>query len=110
MSEFSDKIKDQLEKANEQFEKVLTAGRGLLVKVREESDKQYKELVQLGETKGEENLLDEYKSFVTESIKAEQLKLASVGLFTKVKSDGESFFNELVELGKSDSDKEAPAS
>lgn len=110
MSDITDKVKEQVEKANGNFSEIITAGRGLLVKLKDESNKQYKELVQLGEktTEEEDSLFKDFLEMFESPFKdvkgtTSAWKFASLGLLLKMKSDGQAFYNELVELGKTDS-------
>ena len=60
MSEFSDRVKTQLEQFNASVDQVINAYRGLYVKIKEESNKQFDELVKTGEAqlKAEESFLE----------------------------------------------------
>jgi polyhydroxyalkanoate synthesis regulator phasin len=113
MSEITDRVKEQLEQFNSTIDQLVTASRGLYVKVREESNKQFKELVSAGEATDAETLLKEIRTGVTSPFEdykgsLEQIKHASRGLIVKARESGEKVFNELVELGQSK--KEAAAS
>lgn len=106
MSEINDKIKEQVEKFNDTIEQVVKAGKGLAVKIKEESNKQYSELVELGEKteESEEKLIKQFREFLETTLKdykgsSKKVTLASKGLATRVKDNSENFFNELVELG-----------
>lgn len=106
MTEITDRVKEQLETFNSTIEQLVSASRGLYVKVREESNKQFKELVATGETKDTDTLLQELRSDVTgpfEDVKGSlgQLKNASVGLILRARESGDKYFSELVELGQS---------
>lgn len=99
MSDLSDKVKDQVEQ-------LVKASRGLAIKLKEESNKQYQELVELGEKSqdDEDKLVIQFRKFLEESFKdikgsSKQVRLASLGLATRVRDNSESIFNELVELG-----------
>ncbi|HAG93487.1 MAG: hypothetical protein CMK83_02625 [Pseudomonadales bacterium] len=112
MSEFSDRVKTQLEQFNASVDQVINAYRGLYVKIKEESNKQFDELVKTGEAqlKAEESFLEQLKKDVTapfDDVKSslDQLKNASVGLVIKARNSGESYFEELVELGHSKVDE-----
>ena len=113
MTEITDRVKEQLETFNSTIEQLVNASRGLYVKVREESNKQFKELVATGETKDTDTLLQELRSDVTgpfEDVKGSlgQLKNASVGLILRARESGDKYFSELVELGQSKTET-APA-
>ena len=113
MTEITDRVKEQLETFNSTIEQLVNASRGLYVKVREESNKQFKELVATGETKDTDTLLQELRSDVTgpfEDVKGSlgQLKNASVGLILRARESGDKYFSELVELGQSKAEA-APA-
>lgn len=108
MSEFADRIKGQLEQFNNSIDQIINASRGLYLKIREEGNKQFDELVKTGEAQqtSEESLLNQLKKDIAtpfEDVKSslDQLKHASVGLVVKARDAGEQYFNELVELGTS---------
>ena len=108
MSEFSDRVKTQMEQFNSSVEQFINASRGLYVKIKEESNKQFDELVKAGEAQlqAEESFLEQLKKDIVtpfEDVKStlDQLKNASVGLVVKARNSGESYFDELVELGNS---------
>ena len=106
MSEFSDRVKEQLELFNSSIDQVINASRGLYIKIREESNKQFDELVKTGEAQktADDSLLDQLRKDIThpfEDVKGslEQIKSASLGLVFKAREAGEQYFNELVKLG-----------
>jgi transcriptional regulator of heat shock response len=108
MSEFSDRVKAQMDQFNSSVEQFLNASRGLYVKIKEESNKQVDELVKAGEAQlqAEESFLEQLKKDIAtpfEDVKStlDQLKNASVGLVVKARKGGENYFDELVELGNS---------
>lgn len=108
MSEFSDRVKAQMDQFNSSVEQFFNASRGLYVKIKEESNKQFDELVKAGEAQlqAEESFLEQLKKDIVtpfEDVKStlDQLKNASVGLVVKARNSGESYFDELVELGNS---------
>ena len=108
MSEFSDRVKAQMDQFNSSVEQFLNASRGLYVKIKEESNKQFDELVKAGEAQlqAEESFLEQLKKDLAtpfEDVKStlDQLKNASVGLVVKARKGGENYFDELVELGNS---------
>ncbi|MEE2731551.1 MAG: hypothetical protein VYA55_12085 [Pseudomonadota bacterium] len=108
MSEFSDRVKAQMDQFNSSVEQFINASRGLYVKIKEESNKQFDELVKAGEAQlqAEESFLDQLKKDIVtpfEDVKStlDQLKNASVGLVVKARNNGETYFDELVELGNS---------
>lgn len=110
MTEITDRVKEQLDQFNGGIEQLVNASRGLYVKIREEGNKQFKELVTAGEGQSTEALLQELRNGVTspfEDVKGslEQLKSASLGLIAKARESGDKYFSELVELGS----KQAPA-
>ena len=107
MSDINETITDTLEQ-------IKKASLGLAVKVREESSKQYNELVALGakEESAEENLVQQFRTFMEESFKdikgtGNQVKLAGLGFAARVRDDSQSVFNELVELGTKEEKKPA---
>jgi polyhydroxyalkanoate synthesis regulator phasin len=106
MSEFSDRIKEQLEQFNDSIDQIINASRGLYIKIKEESNKQFDELVKAGEAQktADASLLDQLRKDITspfEDMKGSlnQLRSASLGLVVKTREAGEQYFNELVELG-----------
>ena len=108
MSEFSDRVKSQVEQFNASVDQVINAYRGLYVKIKEEGNKQFDELVKTGEAqlKAEESFLEQLKKDISapfDDVKSslDQLKNASVGLVVKARNSGETYFDELVELGNS---------
>lgn len=112
MSEFSDRVKDQLEQLNTSVDQVINASRGLYVKIREESNKQFEELVKAGEEQAaaEESFLEQLKQDITtpfDDMKSTvgQIRHAYMGLVVKAYNSGEQMFDELVELGTSKVEK-----
>ncbi len=108
MSEFSERVKDQVEQINSSVDQVITASRGLYVKLKEESNKQFDELVKTGKEQAdaEESFMEQLKKDVMapfEDVKSslDQVKTAYVGLIVKAVNSGEQFFDELVTLGNS---------
>ena len=106
MSEFSDRIKEQLEQFNSSIDQIINASRGLYVKIKEESNKQFDELVKTGEAQktAEASFLDQLRKDIAspfDDVKGSlsQLRSASLGLIVKTREAGEQYFNELVELG-----------
>ena len=106
MSEFSDRIKEQLEQFSSSVDQVINASRGLYFKIKEESNKQFDELVKTGEAQktAEASVLEQLRKDITtpfEDVKGSltQLRSASVGLLVKSRDAGEQYFNELVKLG-----------
>ncbi len=108
MSEFADKLKGQLSQVNESLEQLTKAGRGLLLKVTQQSSQQFQQLVKTGEAHqaGGESLTTQLKTSLSESFSGDtkeslnQLRLAALGLVTKAKESGEKYFEELVQLGE----------
>ena len=101
-----------MEQFNSSVEQFINASRGLYVKIKEESNKQFDELVKAGEAqlKAEESFLEQLKKDISspfEDVKStlDQLKSASVGLVVKARNSGENYFDELVELGHSKIEK-----
>lgn len=89
---------------SELSEKLVSASRGLLVKLKEESNHRFSDLVSAGETESETPVLSQLKADLQASLEdrahtAEQLKKASVGLVIKLKNTGTDYFEELVKLG-----------
>jgi DNA anti-recombination protein RmuC len=106
MSEFSDRVKAQLDQFNTSVDQIINASRGLYVKIKEESNKQFDELVKTGEQQlqAEESFLNQLKKDIStpfEDVKStlDQIKNASVGLVVKARESSETYFDELVELG-----------
>lgn len=107
MSEFSDRVKAQLDQFNSSVDQVINASRGLYVKIKEESNKQFDELVKAGkQQQAEESFIAQIKKDLSnpfEDVKGtlDQLKNASVGFAVKARKSTESYFDELVALGTS---------
>lgn len=117
MTELKDRFKPQLEQFEATIEQLVSASKGLYLKAKEEGNKQFKGLVDAGaaQTESGANFLEQLRADVTgpfEDVKGslEQLKNASLGLVIKARDTGESYFNELVELGQTkEKAEEAPA-
>lgn len=112
MSEFSDRVKGQVEQFNSSVDQIINASRGLYTKIKEESNKQFEELVKTGEQQmsAEESFLAQLKKDVMtpfEDVKGSlgQIKSAYVGFVVKARNTGEQYFDELVELGTSKMDE-----
>ena len=108
MSELSDRVKKQVDQFNSSIDQIINASRGLYIKIKEESNKQFDELVKTGEAQKttEESLFGQLRKDIThpfEDVKGslDQLKNASLGLVFKARESSEHYFNELVELGTS---------
>lgn len=108
MSEFSERVKDQVDQINSSVDQVVTASRGLYVKLKEESNKQFDELVKVGKEQAdaEESFMEQLKKDIKapfDDVKSslDQVKTASVGLIVKAVNSGEQLFDELVKLGNS---------
>lgn len=115
MTELKDRFKDQLEQFESTIDQLVSASKGLYLKAKEEGNKQFQVWVDAGAAQNESgaNFLEQVRADVTgpfEDVKGslEQLKNASLGLVIKARDTGESYFNELVELGQSKEQKEAP--
>jgi polyhydroxyalkanoate synthesis regulator phasin len=102
MSQISDKVKDQVESMTKQINRLEAAGRGLLLKVSEESSRQFEQLAKEGEAQLESGntLSQQLKNTVQVEggVKqvAQTLKLAALGLVTKAKSETQNIIDELV--------------
>jgi len=110
MSEFSDRVKAQLEQFNSSVDQFINASRGLYTKIKEEGNKQFDELVKVGEQQAEQSFLVQLKNDIVapfDDVKGtlNQLKNASVGLAVKARNSGETYFDELVSLGTSHVEK-----
>lgn len=108
MSEITKRIKEQLDQFSKSIDQVINASRGLYLKIREESNKQFEELVKTGESQqaNDAPLLTQLRKDITapfEDVKGSlrQLRNASIGLVVKARETGEQYFDELVELGTS---------
>ena len=108
MSEFSDRVKEQMEQLNSSVDQVKSAYRGLYVKIKEEGNKQFDELVKTGkaQAEAEESFLTQLKTDISapfDDVKStmDQLKNAYVGFVVKAVNSSEQVFDELVELGSS---------
>ena len=109
MSELKEKVKEQLDQVNDSLEQFTKAGRGLVVKLSQESSKQFDGLVKAGEAQEEEGkgLVEQVREsfegqFSDVKGSVHQLRLAALGLFTKARQNSGKYFNELVELGAGD--------
>ncbi len=108
MSELTDRVKEQLSTLNSSVDQLVSASRGLYFKIKEESNKQFEELVKTGEAQksAETTFLKQVKEdfvapFQDPKSSLDQMKSASVGFYVKTKGQTEKFFDELVELGAS---------
>lgn len=106
MSEIADRVKEQLGQINTSVDQFVNASRGLYVKIKDESNKQFDELVKAGEAQKEveSNFLkqlgnDFLSPFQDPKESFTQMKNASVGFYVKAKDQSEKYFDELVELG-----------
>ena len=77
------------------------------MKVSKEAEKQFGQLVETGETQKEQGktIAEQLKGafdgqFDDAKGSVDQVKLATLGLFTKMRESGEKAFKELVELGE----------
>lgn len=111
MSEFANKLSGKVKEQWEQIEgsanQLSKAGRGLVVKVSKEAEKTFSELVEVGEKQKTQDvsIIEQVKTsfngqFESVSGSVEHLKLATLGLFTKLRESSEKSFKELVELGE----------
>ncbi len=106
MTEITDRVKEQLDQFNNTIDQLVSASRGLYLRIKEEGNKQFNELVEAGQSQDTEELLKEIREDVTEPFEdvkgtLEQLKKASIGLIVKARESGDKYFHELVELGQS---------
>jgi len=110
MSEITDRIKEQFEELSGKVEQAVSAARGLVVKVKEDANSRFDELVAAGEAQaaaeaeGQDTIIEQIKTEVKEQLEDvkgsfDQLKSASLGLAVKAKEESNKYFNELVELG-----------
>lgn len=106
MSEISDRMKEQLEQFNSSIDQIINASRGLYIKLKEESNKKFDELVKTGEAQqtADASFLDQLRKDITlpfDDVKGSlsQLRNASLGLVVRTREAGEQYFNELVALG-----------
>lgn len=101
MEKTTDKIKDEVENMNESLNQLVCAGKGLILKITETSNKQFNELVKAGEGK---TFSAEIKNALPKISDAktsiQQLKSASIGLISKSKEVGSRYFNELIKQGE----------
>lgn len=114
MTELKDRFKEQLDQFESTIDQLVSASKGLYLKAVEEGNKQFQELVEAGQAQSEsgEKLFEQIRNDVTgpfEDVKSslEQLRNASLGLVIKARNSGESYFNELVELGQTEEKKPA---
>lgn len=101
---WSDKMNSQYKQFNKSLEKVTKAGKGLFARMKDASEKQFNELVETGE-KTDNDILDQVKESVKQPFtdirgSVNKAKFASVGLFVKVKENGNRYFDELVSVGE----------
>jgi len=111
MTEITDRVKDQLEQFNSTLDQVINASRGLYILIKEESNKQFGELVVAGEAQkaaeadGASSLLTQLSKDVTgqfDDVKGSltSIRNASLGLLVKAKESSEQTFSELAEKGQ----------
>lgn len=120
MTEIQDRVKEQLEQFNSTLDQVVSASRGLYLLIKEESNKQFSELVEAGEAQkaaeaeGADSIIAQLTKDVSgqfDDVKGSisSLRNASIGLIAKAIESSEQTFNELVEKGQTEAEVEAPA-
>ncbi len=120
MTEIQDRVKEQLEQFNTTLDQVVNASRGLYLLIKEESNKQFSELVEAGEAQkaaeadGADSLISQLTKDVSgqfDDVKGSfsNLRNASLGFIAKALESSEQTFNELVEKGQPEEAAEAPA-
>ena len=118
MAEISDRVKEQLEQFNTTIDQVINASRGLYLLIKEESNKQFNDLVEAGEAQkaaeaeGAESLLAQLTKDVSEQFddvkgSISSLRSASLGFIAKAKESSEQTFSDLVEKGQPEETAEA---
>jgi len=112
MSDFTDKVLDQYELGLESIDKLITAGKGLAIRIRDESSKQFNELIDAGKEleDSDKGILEQVKESLEEQLgdvkgTAHKARLASLGLLSQVKDNSEKFFNDLVTLGETEKEE-----
>lgn len=111
MSQFTDKIKGQIESVSKQVELVSHASRGLIVKVSEEGGRQLEELVKEGETQLESG--NGFTTQIKNSVKTDSdtkevavmWKMALFGLIEKARLESKKI---IEDLSKEADKKKAP--
>ncbi|MES2662955.1 MAG: hypothetical protein V4629_06600 [Pseudomonadota bacterium] len=108
----SKKLSSQYEQLNDNWEKIVKASRGLAFRVKSQSEKQLKELIEAGEKieSSNKSILEEIRASVSAPLtdvkgSANKARLATLGLLSRVIENGERYFGELVELGDKSSDR-----
>lgn len=101
---WSEKLNDQYRQINRSLEKVNKAGKGLFIRIKDTSTKQFNELVKTGE-KTDSDLLDQVKETVRQPFtdirgSVNKAKFASLGLLVKVRENGNRYFDQLVTEGE----------
>ena len=113
MTGIKDRVKEQF---NSSIEQVVSASRGLYIKIKEEGTKQFNDLVSAGEAQkaaeaeGANSVIAQLTSDVKVQLgdvkgSLKQIKTASLGLIVKTKESSDKVFGELVDRGQ----KEAAA-
>jgi len=111
MTEIKDRVKEQLEQFNSNIEQVVSASRGLYIKLKEEGNKQFNDFVSAGEAQkaaeaeGANTVIAQLTNDVKDQFgdvkgSIKQIKKASLGLIVKAKESSDKVFGELVELGQ----------
>lgn len=101
MSQFTDKIKGQIESVNKQVDRVSCASRGLVMKISEETGRQLDDLVKEGETQLESG--NDFTTQIKGSVKIEgdtkeiatMWRMAIIGLIKKAKLESKKIIEDL---------------
>ena len=102
MTDIKEKVKEQLDQANQSIEQITKAGRGLVIKLSDGTNKQFNELVKVGQQQEEEgkSLASQVRAAwdgqFTNKEYLGKLKLATLGLVTKTKDGAQKMFEELL--------------
>lgn len=106
MADIKEKVKEQLDQANQSIEQIAKAGRGLVIKLSDGTSKQFNDLIKVGQQQEEEGktivsqVRATWEGQLSSKEYAGKVKLAALGLVTKTKDGAQRFFDELVQLGE----------
>jgi polyhydroxyalkanoate synthesis regulator phasin len=106
MADIKEKVKEQLDQANQSIEQIAKAGRGLVIKLSDGTNKQFNDLIKVGQQQEEEGktIVSQVRSTWEGQLSGKEyvgkVKLAALGLVTKTKDGAQRLFDELVQLGE----------
>lgn len=101
MSQFTDRIKGQFESVSKQVDRVSCAGRGLVMRLSEETGRQLEELVKEGETQRESgnDFATQFKGSVKIEADSKEVatmwRMALIGLVKKAKLESKKIIEDL---------------